>query len=59
MTQTDLVAKHEKAELTEENVRALLFPDKTVQPTRTEVRLFIELCIARGLNPWLREVHLI
>ena len=59
MTQIEIVPRQEMAELTEDNVRALLFSDKTVQPTQTEVRLFIELCIARGLNPWLREAHLI
>ena len=59
---TNLVAKTESKEiapLTEENVMSLLFGDKAVKPTPTEVRLFIELCIAQGLNPWLREAHLI
>ena len=54
-----IVKSKEIAPLTEENVMSLLFGDKAVKPTPTEVRLFIELCIAQGLNPWLREAHLI
>ena len=49
----------EIAAITEENVMTLLFGDKEVKPTQTEVLLFIELCKSQGLNPWLREVHLI
>ena len=54
-----IVKSKEIAPLTEENVMSLLFGDKAVKPSPTEVRLFIELCIAQGLNPWLREAHLI
>ncbi len=62
MTQNNIVPVTESKDITpitEENIMDLLFGDKAVKPTHAEVRMFIELCIARGLNPWTREAHLI
>jgi len=62
MTQNSIVPvteSKEMAPITEENIMTLLFGDRVVKPTRAEVRMFIELCLAQNLNPWLGEAHLI
>ena len=59
MTQNNIVPVTESRELTEKNIVDLLFGDKAVKPTSQEVRLFIELCLAKNLNPWTKEVYLI
>jgi len=59
MTQNNIVPVTESRELTEENIRDLLFGDKAVKPTHAESRMFIELCLAQNLNPWTKEVYLI
>jgi phage recombination protein Bet len=55
---TDIV-KQESTELTEQRVMDLLFGDARVKPTKGEVGFFIEMCKARSLNPFLREIYLI
>ena len=59
MTQNNIVPVTESRELTEKNIVDLLFGDKAVKPTSQEVRLFIKLCLAKNLNPFIREAYLI
>ena len=42
-----------------EEIRNLLFGNKEVSPTDLEIGLFIKTCAAYGLNPFLKDVHLV
>lgn len=49
-------------DLSYEHFMELLVPENTPEaskPTRQEVLFFLELCRARSLNPFVREIHLV
>ncbi len=62
MTETGLVQISNPLGVVETSVnevRSLLFGDKQVVPTDTEIGLFLKVCSAFGLNPFVKDAHLI
>lgn len=46
-------------ETSTDEVRGLLFAGARIPPTDPEIGLFLKVCEANGMNPFLREAHLV